>query len=94
MNKKSEKLTARRFKLVHSVFMSHSHVINAYLVEKYAKDKYIKLYPKDPAARAVVDHKLHFDTGVLFPAYRGVKVSTTETNIGEVLRVMAYNISY
>lgn len=44
-----------------------SHVINPYLVSKYGKDD--SLYPKDLYARAVVDQRLHFDNGVLFPRF-------------------------
>ncbi|KAF7265329.1 hypothetical protein GWI33_021312 [Rhynchophorus ferrugineus] len=42
-----------------------SHAINAYLVGKYGKND--SLYPKDLQKRAVVDQRLHFDSGVLFP---------------------------
>lgn len=42
-----------------------SHAINAYLVEKYGKDD--SFYPKDLKKRGIVDQRLHFDTGVLFP---------------------------
>ncbi|KAJ8924954.1 hypothetical protein NQ315_001119 [Exocentrus adspersus] len=45
-----------------------SHVINAYLVDKYAKDD--SLYPKDLEKRAVVDQRLFFDVGVLFNGLR------------------------
>ncbi|KAL1502344.1 hypothetical protein ABEB36_007498 [Hypothenemus hampei] len=42
-----------------------SHAINAYLVGKYGKND--SLYPKDLQKRAIVDQRLHFDTGILFP---------------------------
>jgi len=45
-------------------FIWDSHAIAAYLVDKYAKSD--ELYPKDPLKRAVVDQRLHFETGVLF----------------------------
>ncbi|KAJ3663884.1 hypothetical protein Zmor_008104 [Zophobas morio] len=41
-----------------------SHAINEYLVDKYGKDD--SLYPKDLAKRAVVNQRLHFDSGVIF----------------------------
>lgn len=41
-----------------------SHAIMAYLVSKYAKDD--SLYPKDLLKRAVVDQRLHFESGVMF----------------------------
>uniref|UniRef100_V5GNG5 Glutathione S-transferase n=1 Tax=Anoplophora glabripennis TaxID=217634 RepID=V5GNG5_ANOGL len=41
-----------------------SHAIMAYLVGKYAKDK--SLYPEDLRRRAIIDQRLHFDSGVLF----------------------------
>nr|AVT42186.1 glutathione S-transferase e2 [Lissorhoptrus oryzophilus] len=42
-----------------------SHAINSYLVGKYGKID--SLYPKDLQKRAIVDQRLHFDSGVLFP---------------------------
>lgn len=51
----------------------YSHAINAYLVTKYAKDD--QLYPKDVKAKSVVDHRLHFDNGVLFQVPKFVIVS-------------------
>ncbi|CAG9854752.1 unnamed protein product [Phyllotreta striolata] len=42
-----------------------SHVIMSYLVTKYGKGDDQLLYPKDPQLRATVDHRLHFDTGIL-----------------------------
>lgn len=47
-----------------------SHAIAAYLVTKYGKDD--SLYPKDAKLRAVVDQRLHFDSGILFPRLRNV----------------------
>ncbi|XP_065338052.1 LOW QUALITY PROTEIN: uncharacterized protein LOC135938363 [Cloeon dipterum] len=47
-----------------------SHVICSYLVDKYAEDD--SLYPKDPQKRAIVDQRLHFDTGVLFPRFMNI----------------------
>lgn len=44
-----------------------SHAINAYLVTKYAQNDL--LYPKEAYARAVVDQRLHFDNGVVFPRF-------------------------
>lgn len=42
-----------------------SHAINAYLIGMYGKDD--SLYPKDFKKRAIIDQRLHFDSGVLFP---------------------------
>jgi len=47
-----------------------SHAINAYLVTKYGKDD--SLYPKDFYKRAVIDQRLHFDSGVTFSLVRQV----------------------
>ncbi|KAF5270025.1 hypothetical protein FQR65_LT05824 [Abscondita terminalis] len=47
-----------------------SHVINAYLVQKYGKDD--ALYPKDLNKRVLVDQKLAFDLGTLFPTLRKI----------------------
>ncbi|XP_065219290.1 glutathione S-transferase 1-like isoform X1 [Planococcus citri] len=48
------------------LIMWDSHAINTYLVNQYAKDD--SLYPKNPKIRALIDQRLHFDSGVLFPA--------------------------
>lgn len=45
-----------------------SHAIVTYLVEKYASGD--SLYPKDLLIRARIQQRLHFDSGVLFPAMR------------------------
>lgn len=47
-----------------------SHAIAAYLVTRYGRDD--SLYPLDAKKRAVIDQRLHFDSGVAFPALRGV----------------------
>ncbi|XP_029036237.1 glutathione S-transferase 1-like isoform X1 [Osmia bicornis bicornis] len=45
-------------------FLTDSHAINCYLVDKYAKDH--ALYPTDLQKRALVNQFLYYDTGVLF----------------------------
>lgn len=45
-----------------------SHAISTYLVQKYAKDD--SLYSKDLLTRSSIDQRLHFNSGVLFPALR------------------------
>ncbi|KAG8238989.1 hypothetical protein J437_LFUL005046 [Ladona fulva] len=47
-----------------------SHAIVGYLVTKYGEDD--SLYPKEARARAIVDQRLHFDTGTLFPRLRNI----------------------
>ncbi|CAH4027580.1 glutathione S-transferase 1-like [Pieris brassicae] len=45
--------------------LGDSHAISLYLINKYAKDD--SLYPTEPKLRAIVDQRLHFDSGILFP---------------------------
>ncbi|KAF2894318.1 hypothetical protein ILUMI_11856 [Ignelater luminosus] len=45
--------------------ITDSHSIDSYLVEKYASGN--SLYPKDPCQRAILNQRLYFDSGVLFP---------------------------
>ncbi|XP_069700624.1 glutathione S-transferase D4-like isoform X1 [Periplaneta americana] len=45
-----------------------SRAILSYLVTTYGKDD--KLYPKDAKKRAIVDQRLYFDIGTLFPRIR------------------------
>ncbi|XP_047351518.1 uncharacterized protein LOC124949832 [Vespa velutina] len=47
-----------------------SHAISGYLVHEYGKSD--SLYPKDSRKRAMVDQRLHFDTGTLYPEFRNV----------------------
>lgn len=46
------------------VYIADSHAITAYLCEKYGKND--RLYPKDLVKRALIDSRLHFDSGHLF----------------------------
>lgn len=50
------------------VYIADSHAIAAYLCEKYGKND--RLYPKDLVKRALVDSRLHFDSGHLFSRMR------------------------
>ncbi|CAK1594046.1 unnamed protein product [Parnassius mnemosyne] len=45
-----------------------SHAISVYLLTKYTDDD--SLYPIEHKKRALIDQRLHFDTGVLFVALR------------------------
>nr|CAD7574750.1 unnamed protein product [Timema californicum] len=47
------------------VRVSVGRAILGYLVDQYGKDD--SLYPKDPKKRALVNQKLYFDIGTLFP---------------------------
>ncbi|KAH8407437.1 hypothetical protein KR222_001265, partial [Zaprionus bogoriensis] len=62
-----------------------SHAIMAYLVRKYGKDD--ALYPKDYFKRAVVDQRLHFETGVIFQGcVRNIAYPVLMHNASEVPR--------
>ncbi|XP_017146668.1 glutathione S-transferase 1 [Drosophila miranda] len=47
-----------------------SHAIICFMVAKYAKDD--QLYPKDLKKRAHVDHRLHYENGVLFQVIKDI----------------------
>ncbi|XP_028981996.1 uncharacterized protein LOC107038840 [Diachasma alloeum] len=47
-----------------------SHAIICYLSDKYGKDD--SLYPKDLKKRALINQRLHFDSGILFALLRGI----------------------
>lgn len=49
-----------------------SHVIGPYLATTYGKND--GLYPKDPQKRALVDQRLYFDCGTLYPRIRAICV--------------------
>ncbi|TDG51813.1 hypothetical protein AWZ03_001873 [Drosophila navojoa] len=64
-----------------------SHAIMAYLVRKYGKDD--SLYPKDYYKRAVVDQRLHFESGVVFQGcIRNIAAPIFYRNESEVPRYM------
>ncbi|XP_047992008.1 glutathione S-transferase 1-like [Leguminivora glycinivorella] len=45
-----------------------SHAICTYLINMYAEND--SLYPSEPKKRGLIDQRLHFDSGVLFPPVR------------------------
>lgn len=47
-----------------------SHAIGPYLATVYGKDP--GFYPRDPKQRAVVDQRLYFDCGTLYPRIRAI----------------------
>lgn len=57
-------------------YITDSHAICSYLVQKYGSEKHQELYPADLLARTMVDQKLYFDTGVLFVRLCKVLVSS------------------
>ena len=48
-------------------YMSESHAILPYLCNAYGKDD--SLYPKEPKARYLVDHRLAFNLGTLYQRF-------------------------
>lgn len=57
-------------------YLTDSHAICTYLVQKYGSKKHQEeLYPSDLFQRSLVDQKLYFDAGVLFPKLRNIFVS-------------------
>lgn len=56
-------------------FLWDSHAINTYIMSKYGKEEQQRrLYPRGVYQRAVIDQRLHFNNGVLFPSFRNVAV--------------------
>lgn len=53
-------------------YIIDSHAILCYLVDQYDKDE--SLYPKDPYKRAMVNQRLHFDSGILYMTLKNVLV--------------------
>lgn len=51
-----------------------SHAIAAYLVHK--NSKYNSMYPSQPKLRAMIDQRLYFDSGILYPTLYKIIVST------------------
>jgi len=64
-----------------------SHAIASYLVRTYASDD--SLYPQDPKQKAVVDQRMYFNAGILYPRLREVCVSVLwggRTKVDESLK--------
>ncbi|KAH8407560.1 hypothetical protein KR222_005654, partial [Zaprionus bogoriensis] len=59
-----------------------SHAICGYLVQRYAPDD--ALYPREPLQRAVVDQRLHFESGVLFIHFRELQRLLFEQHVTEL----------
>ena len=59
-----------------------SHAIMGYLVQKYAKDD--ALYPREPLQRAIVDQRLHFESGVLYVRCKNLKHLLFEEKVTEL----------
>lgn len=60
-------------------YIIDSHAILTYLVDQYGKDD--SLYPKDPYQRALVDQRLHFDSGILYMRLRNLSVRNVADSI-------------
>ncbi|CAH0587968.1 unnamed protein product [Chrysodeixis includens] len=73
--------------------MADSHAIIIYLVEKYGKPEHSYLYPADFRKRAVINQRLFFDCGVLFPRLRSVMAPTYMQRLGEMTKSMIRNIN-
>lgn len=56
-------------------YLTDSHAICTYLIQTYGSDKDQELYPTELFSRALVDQKLYFDAGVVFPKLRSIFVS-------------------
>ncbi|XP_063531812.1 glutathione S-transferase 1-like [Cydia strobilella] len=82
--------------------VSESHAIILYLLNKYGGEHKEKLYPSDPATRAIVDQCLYFDAGVLFrqildvsrPAFAGKSNGPSKKNIFDIEEGYAITEAY
>ncbi|XP_023175037.1 glutathione S-transferase 1 [Drosophila hydei] len=59
-----------------------SHAIMGYLVGKYAFTD--ALYPRDPLKRALVDQRLHFDSGILFVLFKQLQHLIFQEQVAEL----------
>ncbi|KAH8237434.1 hypothetical protein KR038_011714 [Drosophila bunnanda] len=64
--------------------VSDSHIICSYLADKYGPQGDDSLYPKDPVQRRLVDARLYFDCGHLFPRIRFIVEPVIYFGVGEV----------
>nr|XP_002125923.1 glutathione S-transferase 1-like [Ciona intestinalis] len=55
--------------------IGESRAIMQYVCNRYAAGSALSLYPKDPAARAVVDQVLYFDTSLITAVYKYTKIA-------------------
>lgn len=62
--------------------LADSHAICTYLINRYGKDKREELYPSEVMTRAIVDQRLHLDTGFLFPRLAAVAFPTLRGESG------------
>lgn len=53
--------------------LTESRAIAVYLVEKYFPDGH-PLYPKDVKQRALINQRLQFDCGTLYPRIKAIQV--------------------
>ncbi|XP_034105728.1 glutathione S-transferase 1 [Drosophila albomicans] len=60
-----------------------SHAIAGYLVHKYGKDD-DALYPREALQRAIVDQRLHFESGVLYVQWKQLKHLLFRENVTEL----------
>nr|AHC08050.1 epsilon glutathione S-transferase [Locusta migratoria] len=68
-----------------------SHAIATYLVSQYAKDD--SLYPKDTKKKAVVDQRLYFEIGTLYPRMRAIAFPVLflgKTSVEDSVKASAY----
>ena len=63
------------------LLLNCSHAIMCYMADKYGKND--SLYPKDLRSRALVNQRLHFESGVLFARLRFISVSYTRLKINK-----------
>ncbi|KAJ2939056.1 hypothetical protein O0L34_g10245 [Tuta absoluta] len=56
------------------LYLSESHAIMKYLLDKYGKEEHRKLYPNDLVKRAAVDQINFFDAGVAFVRLRDIAI--------------------
>uniref|UniRef100_T1GBZ8 Uncharacterized protein n=1 Tax=Megaselia scalaris TaxID=36166 RepID=T1GBZ8_MEGSC len=54
-------------------YIIDGHAVLSYLVDQYGAE-HQHLYPKDPFQRAMVDQKLHFDSGILYIRLRNLSM--------------------
>ncbi|EDW48471.1 glutathione S-transferase 1 [Drosophila sechellia] len=64
--------------------VSDSHIICSYLADKYAPEGDDSLYPKDAEKRRLVDARLYYDCGHLFPRIRFIVEPVIYFGAGEV----------